>query len=142
MKIITVGKKQESFVSAGIAEYEKRLRKPFSIEWVVLPDGSLASEEKAILKVIDRDFLILLDERGKNLTSPEFAVLLGEKMRERNVVLVIGGSFGVSENVRARADLVWSLSKLVFPHQLVRLILAEQVYRAQTIANGQSYHHA
>jgi 23S rRNA (pseudouridine1915-N3)-methyltransferase len=151
MKIITVGKKQEQFVSLGIAEYEKRLRKPFNIEWVVLPDGDLASEEKAILRAVDggsggrgagRDFVILLDERGKNLASTESAALLGEKLREQNVALVIGGSFGVSDAVRARADFVWSLSKLVFPHQLVRLLLTEQIYRAQTIANGQAYHHA
>lgn len=147
MRIITVGKKQESFVVAGIAEYEKRLRKPFSIEWVVLPDGDLATEEKLILRAIGdsggrRDFVILLDERGKNLTSPELAGLLGRKLQNNNVAFVIGGSFGVSEAVVNRADFVWSLSKLVFPHQLVRLILTEQIYRAQAISNGQSYHHA
>jgi 23S rRNA (pseudouridine1915-N3)-methyltransferase len=146
MKIVTIGKKQERFVAEGIAEYEKRLRKPFAIDWMVLPDGDAASEEKAILRAVSekggRDYVILLDERGENLTSLELASILTQKMQDRNVVFVIGGSFGVSEAVRARADLVWSLSRLVFPHQLVRLTLAEQIYRAQTIANGQSYHHA
>ncbi|MDR0979945.1 MAG: 23S rRNA (pseudouridine(1915)-N(3))-methyltransferase RlmH [Candidatus Nomurabacteria bacterium] len=159
IKIITVGKKQEQFVGLGIAEYEKRLRKPFDLEWVVLADGDKASEEKAILRAVGgsgrsvagggraasssaggRDFVILLDERGKNLSSPEFAEILQEKLGEQNVVLVIGGSLGVTDTVRARADLVWSLSRLVFPHQLVRLLVSEQIYRAQTLANGQNYH--
>ncbi|MCL2001876.1 23S rRNA (pseudouridine(1915)-N(3))-methyltransferase RlmH [Candidatus Saccharibacteria bacterium] len=146
MRVITVGKKQEKFVAEGVAEYEKRLRKPFDLDWLVLPDGDMATEEKAILRAVSekrgRDFVILLDERGENLTSPELAALLAKKVQSQNIVFVIGGSFGVGEAVKARADYIWSLSRLVFPHQLVRLVLVEQVYRAQTIANGQSYHHA
>ncbi|MCL2371169.1 23S rRNA (pseudouridine(1915)-N(3))-methyltransferase RlmH [Candidatus Saccharibacteria bacterium] len=143
MRIITVGRKQEKFVAEGIREYEKRLRKPFNIEWVVLADGDKAGEEKAILRSIKGgEFVILLNERGENLTSPEIAKLINFRLQQQSVVFVIGGSFGVGEGVKARADYVWSLSKLVFPHQLVRLVLVEQIYRAQTIANGQSYHHA
>jgi len=143
MKIITVGKKQEKFVTAGISEYEQRLRKPFQVAWVVLSDGDLAVEEKAILRAVGaEDFVILLDERGENLTSPELAKLVDTKMQNQNVVFVIGGSFGVGAGVRERADFTWSLSKLVLPHQLVRLVLIEQIYRAQTIKNNQNYHHA
>lgn len=89
------------------------------------------------------DFMVLLDERGRVFDSPGIAgELRGVLDRGRRVVLVIGGAYGVDDRVRSRADVVWSLSGLVFPHQLVRLILAEQVYRAQEITGGRSYHHA
>jgi 23S rRNA (pseudouridine1915-N3)-methyltransferase len=85
---------------------------------------------------------VLLDERGHNVDSPALAsALRGAFDSGRTVTVVIGGAYGVSDRVRERADFVWSLSKLVFPHQLVRLILAEQLYRAQEISAGRSYHH-
>lgn len=149
IKILVIGKKHEDWVSDGIGRYEKRLRKPFDVTWQLLPhsaregDAARTEESDRILAKLDRDtFLVLLDERGRNVDSPALAQRLrGALDSNRSVVIVIGGAYGVDERVRTRADFVWSLSLLVFPHQLVRLILAEQIYRAQEITAGRSYHH-
>lgn len=149
VRILAVGKRHESWVEDGIDRYERRLRKPFDVSWQLIPhsarDGDAAREEESerMLQRVDRDaFLVLLDERGVNLDSPGLAAgLQGALDQGRQPVVVIGGAYGVSERMRERADLVWSLSRLVFPHQLVRLILAEQLYRAQEIAAGRPYHH-
>ena len=86
--------------------------------------------------------MILLDERGKALGSPGLSTLLGEQLHaSRTVVVIIGGAYGVDATVHDRAQFIWSLSPLVFPHQLVRLILTEQIYRAEQISVGGSYHH-
>ncbi len=150
VRILAVGKKHESWVAEGVDRYERRLRKPFDASWQLLPhsaregDAARAEESDRILAKADRGaFLVLLDERGRSIDSPELArTLQGAFDAGRPVLAVIGGSYGVDARVRERADLVWSLSKLVFPHQLVRLILAEQLYRAQEIAAGRPYHHA
>jgi 23S rRNA (pseudouridine1915-N3)-methyltransferase len=149
IRILAVGKKHEGWVADGIARYEQRLRKPFDTSWQLLPhsarDGEAARAEESdrILSKLDRDtFVVLLDERGQNVDSPALAGRLqGAFDSSRQVAVVIGGAYGVDDRVRQRADFVWSLSKLVFPHQLVRLILAEQLYRAQEIAGGRPYHH-
>lgn len=149
VKILAIGKKHESWVADGITRYEKRLRKPFDVTWQLLPhssregDAARAEESERILAKVDRDaYLVLLDERGRNVDSPALAASLrGAFDAGRSVTVVIGGAYGVDDRVRQRADFVWSLSKLVFPHQLVRLILAEQLYRAQEIAAGRPYHH-
>lgn len=102
-------------------------------------------ESQVILEAIDpADYLVLLDERGKMLSSPDLAGLIEQRALQgsKRIHFVIGGAYGVSQALRTRANLVWQLSKLVFPHQLVRLILAEQVYRACTIIRGEKYHHA
>lgn len=149
VRVLAVGKRHEPWVADGIERYEKRLRKPFDAWWQLLPhsaregDAARAEESERILSKVDpRDFLLLLDERGQNVDSPRIAATLqGAFDAGRPVCVVIGGAYGVDERVRGRADFVWSLSKLVFPHQLVRLILAEQLYRAQEIAAGRPYHH-
>ena len=149
VRVLAVGKKHEKWVVDGIDRYEKRLRKPFDVTWQLLPhsaregDAARAEESDRILAKVDRGaFLVLLDERGKNVDSPALAVKMqGAFDAGRQVVVAIGGAYGVSDEVRQRADFMWSLSKLVFPHQLVRLILAEQLYRAQEIAGGRPYHH-
>ncbi|WP_431862080.1 23S rRNA (pseudouridine(1915)-N(3))-methyltransferase RlmH [Micrococcus terreus] len=149
VKVLAVGKKHESWVSEGIGRYEKRLKKPYDLSWQLLPhssrEGDAAREEESgriLSKVGAQDHLVLLDERGKNLDSPGLARRLqGQFDVGRTVTVVIGGAYGVDASVHARADLTWSLSKLVFPHQLVRLILAEQLYRAQEISGGRPYHH-
>lgn len=149
IKILSVGKKHESWVSEGIERYEKRLRTPFSVEWVLLPHSSIEGnrarqeESERILSRLDRDdYVVLLDERGKAIDSPALSELLKEQLDDsRTVVIVIGGAYGVDESVHERANFVWSLSPLVFPHQLVRLVLTEQLYRAQEIYRGGSYHH-
>ena len=147
--IIAVGKKHEDWVTPGIERYEKRLRAPFSIEWVLLPhssfEGTRARQEESeriLSKLKPTDTVVLLDERGASLDSPALSTyLLQQFVQSHSVVVVIGGAYGVDETVHTRANLIWSLSALVFPHQLVRLILAEQLYRAQQISAGSAYHH-
>jgi len=150
VRILAIGKKHELWVSDGIERYEQRLRKPFDVSWQLLPhsaregEAARAEESERVLAKVDPDsFLVLLDERGRNLDSPTLAgTLRGAFDLGRRVTLVIGGAYGVDDRVRERADFVWSLSKLVFPHQLVRLIVAEQLYRAQEISAGRPYHHS
>lgn len=149
VRILAIGRKHETWVAEGIDRYERRLRKPFDATWQLLPhsaregEAARAEESDRLLAKLDRDdFVVLLDERGRNVDSPELARLLRAAFdAARPVALLIGGAYGVDERVRQRADFVWSLSKLVFPHQLVRLIAAEQLYRAQEIAAGRPYHH-
>lgn len=147
--VVAVGKKHEKWAVDGIERWTKRLRKPYDLSWKLLPhstrdgDAARAEESARLLDAVkSADHVILLDERGKNLSSPQLAEHLQFRFDTgRSVVLLVGGAYGVSEEVHARANLVWSLSQLVFPHQLVRLILAEQVYRAQEISAGRPYHH-
>lgn len=149
VRILAVGKKHESWVSDGIGRYEKRLRKPFDTTWQLLPhssregDAARTEESDRLLGKLDRDaFVVLLDERGRNVDSPSLARnLQGAFDAGKSVTVIIGGAYGVDDRVRSRADFVWSLSQLVFPHQLVRLILVEQLYRSQEISANRSYHH-
>jgi len=148
--ILAVGKKHESWVLEGIDRYQKRLKALFLPEWILMAhssyDGVRARQdesERILGRLAAYDFIVLLDERGKTLDSPAFAGMLEAQLdRSQKVLIVIGGAFGVTPELRERADLVWSLSPLVFPHQLVRLVLTEQLYRAQQITTGGSYHHA
>lgn len=149
IKILAIGKKHEAWVVDGIERYQERLKRPFNVEWILLPhsslDGNRARQEESgrILSRLDaNDYVILLDELGKNINSPELSGLLVAKLDlSIQIVLIIGGAYGVDETIHNRANFVWSLSRLVFPHQLVRLILSEQIYRAQEIASGKPYHH-
>ncbi len=147
--IVAVGKKHQQWVAEGIERYQKRLRAPFTAEWVLLPHSSLEGSrarqeesERILSRLKPHDVVVLLDERGKMLDSPALSHIFQKFFSEgRSVVVVIGGAYGVTPEVHARAQLVWSLSSLVFPHQLVRLVLVEQLYRAQHIATGGQYHH-
>jgi len=149
LKILAIGKKHEAWVAEGIERYQKRLRAPFMLEWVLLPHSSFEGDrarqeesERILSRLQSDDVVILLDERGKLLDSPGLSTLLGEHLHtSRTVVLVIGGAYGVDASIHQRANVVWSLSPLVFPHQLVRLLLAEQLYRVQQISLGGAYHH-
>lgn len=149
IKIITVGKKHEPWISEGIEHYQKRLKSPFKIEWVFVgnsPHSGLRArqdESRAILKRVNaNDYLILLDERGEMIDSMGLSALLLAKLEmSRQIVVIIGGAYGVDHNLTSRADYVWALSRLVLPHQMVRLILTEQIYRSQEIAAGGQYHH-
>jgi Uncharacterized conserved protein len=149
IKILAIGKKHESWIVEGIERYQKRLRSPFVIEWVLLPHSSLEGDrarqeesERILSRLVQDEYVVLLDERGKMVDSPLLSTLLGVQLdASRTVVLVIGGAYGVDDAVHQRANYIWSLSPLVFPHQLVRLLLVEQLYRAQQIRLGGSYHH-
>ena len=150
----TIGKNHEPFVKAGIEEFTQRISRYFKIEWTIIPTpknaGMLSEmdlkkrESEQILDWLDKnDYLVLLDERGKQMTSEGLANFIQARANEsqKQIIFLIGGAFGVDESVFKRADMTWSLSNLVFPHQLVRLILAEQVYRACTILKNEKYHH-
>ena len=145
--IISVGKKHE--YDNAIKDYQKRLSGRFVVKWVLIPNSTKNGKEaqniesEGILKAINQsDHVILLDENGKNLSSPAFSKYLCNRIYDsKQIVFVIGGAYGVSDKLKNRADFIWSLSNLVFPHQLVRLILIEQIYRAQSIANNHPYHH-
>ena len=147
--VIAIGKKHEPWVADGIERYYKRLHAPWNLQWILLPHSALEgpaarqNESQAILnKLSPTDYVILLDEHGKALDSPAISAHLQQLfVNSQNVVLVIGGAYGVSDELMQRANFTWSLSPLVFPHQLVRLILTEQLYRAQEIAAGHPYHH-
>ena len=141
IRIIAGGKKNSGWIFEGVNEYEKRLKKPFDVKWEIFEEDKL-NRFLEKWEFSGRDFVFLLDERGKNISSIELAEKLNEKFVEgKNIVIIIGGAFGVSEKVRERADFVWSFSKLVFPHMLARVMLAEQIYRAQEIIVGGKYHH-
>jgi len=149
LKLLVVGKKHESWVSEGIERYQKRLKRPFDIEWVLLPHSAYEDlkarqdeSERILLRLMLTISLFCLMNGVKTLDSPALSTLLTAKLdTSQPVTLIIGGAYGVDETVHRRADFVWSLSPLVFPHQLVRLILIEQLYRAQEIAHGHPYHH-
>lgn len=149
IRVLCVGKKHESWVSDGIERYQKRLKKPFTLEWALLPhsarEGVAARQDESerILSRLSADeYVVLLDERGRMYDSPGLsALLLTPLQSSKSVTVIIGGAYGVDQTIHDRADVVWALSPLVFPHQLVRLILAEQLYRAQEIAGGGPYHH-
>ena len=147
MKIITVGKKLAPELKNAVEGYLNRLQGRFRLEWVFVPNspdkGDLARSHESdviLARLKPTDFVILLDERGKNVTSPALSELLQAHLGQE-VVFIIGGAYGVSDELRTRANFIWSLSSLVFPHQIVRLVLVEQIYRAQTIASGHPYHH-
>lgn len=149
IRIIAVGKKHEPWIESGIERFEKRLKRPYMVEWILLPhsayDGLKVRQEESERirnRIQPDDFVVLLDEHGQMDDSPTFAGwLVGLLGQSKKVVFVIGGAYGVDETIQGRADKVWSLSLLVFPHQLVRLLLIEQLYRAQEIAAGKAYHH-
>jgi ribosomal RNA large subunit methyltransferase H len=146
--ILTIGKRHEPWVEPGIKRFLERLRAPFVAEMIItiphsgqIGDRARQDEsERLMSRLKPHDFIILLDERGRNLSSPELSRLILDHT-DQHIVIIIGGAYGVTETLHRRADIVWSLSRLVFPHQLVRLILAEQLYRAQEIARGGAYHH-
>ncbi len=149
ISVIAVGKKHESWVAEGIKRYSERLRAPWNLQWVVLPHSSREGlqarqdeSERILARLSPNNYVILLDERGVSFDSPHLSHLLETHINSSaSIVIIIGGAYGVSEPLTARANTVWSLSPLVFPHQLVRLILAEQLYRAKEISAGHPYHH-
>jgi 23S rRNA (pseudouridine1915-N3)-methyltransferase len=155
IKLCSVGKGHENYVKEGIEDFSKRISKYYPVEWKIIPparqtsnslEGDIKKQEaQSILNLINKDdYLVLLDERGKQFSSPALATFIEQRANEstRQLLFVIGGAFGVDESIFNRANHVWSLSPLVFPHQLVRLMLAEQIYRACTIIRNEKYHHS
>lgn len=143
--IISPGRKHELEALPYIKLFEERLSPFVSLSWSFGEIGTVEQEEKWILSKIDeKDYVVLLDECGTLFTSEDFAGLLEKRQNEstKTLVFVIGGAFGVGEGVKSRANTTLSLSKLVFPHMLVRVILTEQIYRGYSILRGSKYHHA
>lgn len=148
IKIICVGKIKEKFFKDAILEYQKRLTKYTKVEVLELPDFSLSpnqnkeKEGELILKNIkEKDYVITLEIEGKKFSSLDFSNFLNKTQIENsNMIFVIGGSDGLSDLVKQRSNYALSFSDLTFPHQLFRVILLEQIYRAFKIMNNESYH--
>ncbi|MCS5491178.1 23S rRNA (pseudouridine(1915)-N(3))-methyltransferase RlmH [Algoriphagus limi] len=154
IKIIAIGKTDHPSILDLQELYTDRLSHYIRIEWEIMPDlkntkslnqnQQKAKEGELILKKINSsDFVLLLDERGKSYSSMDFADFLQSKMNSgiKQLILVIGGPYGFSEEVYQRANSKISLSKMTFSHQMIRPFLAEQLYRAMTILRGEPYHH-
>ena len=141
IRIIAGGKKNISWCAEACAEYEKRLRKPFEVMWEFVDEDKL-NKRLEEWPFTGREYVICCDERGENISSDEFSRRLEQAFfNSREVVILIGGAYGFTPEVREKADFVWSFSKLVFPHMIARLMVCEQVYRASQIAIGGPYHH-
>ena len=151
VRLILVGRSERGLVSDGLAHYLKRVDRFWPVEEVVVPEAGRGDPgyqqrvegERILAHVKPGERLVALDERGRAFTSPQFAAHLGAWRDQgvRQVVFVVGGAFGLADAVRSRADLVLALSAMTFPHQLVRVLFAEQLYRATTILQGSPYHH-
>ena len=147
------GKTAFPYLDEGVTIYEKRLRNYLNMQIIVFQDiknaKNLTAEllkqkecEQQLAKLLKDDFVVLLDERGKQWTSIEFAGFMEQKMQLslKRIIFVVGGAFGFSEAMYERANLQISLSKMTFSHQMIRLFFVEQLYRAMTITRGEPYH--
>ena len=153
IKIIALGEKMPAWVSEGYQEYQKRLTStPFQLELIELPIAkrgknynkhtAMAQEAKSIQTKLDsRDFLVVLDSRGQLLSTEQFAEKLDSwQQTTANIAIIIGGPDGIDETFKASAQAKISLSKMTLPHPIVRVVLAEQVYRAWSLLQGHPYH--
>jgi len=155
IQLWSIGKDHEPYVKAGIDDFTKRISRYYPVEWTIIPtpknagmlsEMDLKKKEGGVVTewLQKDDWLVALDERGRQLGSEGLSKLIQSRANEsvKNLVFLIGGAFGLDDAVLRRANFQWSLSELTFPHQLVRLLLAEQVYRACTILRNEKYHHA
>lgn len=138
LRIMAAGRTEKGPVSHLLKEYLDRAGHYFPLEWEELPESKDVLE-----KLRPGETLVLFDEKGDAFTSREFAAYLGQMVNGagKHCTFLIGGAYGFPEKIRARADAAISLSKLTFPHQLVRVFIAEQFYRAGTILRNEKYHH-
>ncbi|MCG8332565.1 MAG: 23S rRNA (pseudouridine(1915)-N(3))-methyltransferase RlmH [Chitinophagales bacterium] len=153
IELWAIGKTNESYLDQGIAIYQKRLSHYLKFDFIILPDIKKAGKLSAVQlknkeagivlqKMQPGDFLILLDENGKQYTSESFATFLNHQlqMSHRRIIFLIGGAFGFDESIYQKANAKLSLSKMTFSHQMVRLFFLEQLYRGMTILNNEKYH--
>ncbi|MES2630015.1 MAG: 23S rRNA (pseudouridine(1915)-N(3))-methyltransferase RlmH [Bacteroidota bacterium] len=153
IRLIYIGKTFQPFIAEGCQEFEKRLKKYIKLEVIILPDvkqqGSMEPaqlkkhEAQLVLKQLkSEDFLVLLDERGGQLSSVDFSKNLQEKMNRgtKTLCFLVGGAFGFDEQLYQRANEKLSFSKMTFSHQMIRLFLTEQIYRAFSILKNEPYH--
>lgn len=154
VKLVLIGKTDSNYLKDGINEYGKRLKHYLPLEIVVIPDlknTKKLSEDQQKQKegelissqIKDGDFTVILDEKGKEFSSVEFSKFIEKQMISglRNLVFVVGGPYGFSDEIHKRANIKISLSRMTFSHQMVRMIFLEQLYRAMTIIKGEPYHH-
>lgn len=149
IKIITVGNIKEKYLKEAIEEYKKRISRYTNIEIIEVNDEGYVEKEKAIklegkkiLKHLNnKEYLITLEIEGKQLSSEDFADKINNILIENsNITFVIGGSYGLSDEIKQKSNLHLSFSKMTFPHQLFRVLLLEQIYRSYKINNNESYH--
>jgi len=149
-----IGKSHESYVDEGVKDFTKRIENYYPFEWKLFNlkknSGSVTPEKlkhDESLLILDSlkpdDWLVALDEKGKSMNSRKLAGFIQDRGNEsiKRLVFLIGGAYGLDEPVLKKSKFIWSLSPLTFPHQLVRLILAEQIYRACSIGRNEKYHH-
>ena len=149
IKIICVGKIKEKYYIDAIKEYQKRLQKYCKLEIIECNDYDLGEidknkrceKEEILKKINDKDYIITMEIEGKMLSSTEFAQEIEKiSINHSNITFIIGGSYGIDDEIKKISNLKLSFSKLTFPHQLFRVILLEQLYRAYKINNNESYH--
>ena len=149
IKIITVGSIKEAYLKDAIEEYKKRISKYTNIEIIEVKDEGIVEEKKAIKletkkkkkHLNEKSYLITLEIEGKQMTSVEFSDKINNILIENsNITFVIGGSYGLSEEIKNKANYHLSFSKMTSPHQLFRVLLLEQIYRAFKIINNEKYH--
>jgi 23S rRNA (pseudouridine1915-N3)-methyltransferase len=154
IQIWSFGKSHEPYVRTGVEIFTKRIANYYAIEWSIIPEpknsGKLSAtdlkkkEGEILLEWLKKeDWVVVLDEKGRQFTSGGLAQFIQARANERikNLIFLVGGVYGLDEPVLQKANYKWSLSELTFPHQLVRLILTEQLYRACTILRNEKYHH-
>lgn len=154
IQLWSIGKEHDPYIRDGMAVFQKRLQHYVDFEVKLIPTVKQAAslsvpelkkqEAKIILDMLQpTDFLLALDEKGKMMTTVQFADFLQQRNNAgtRQLIILIGGAFGIDDAVLQKAQLKMSLSPLTFPHQLVRLIFVEQLYRAYTVLNREKYHH-
>jgi len=142
VRILAVGTRMPGWVTTAYEDYARRLRSTMRVDLEELPVGkSKAEEEKRFLDRVGDDYVVALDEHGKPRTTLELARWLGERLQEgRNLSFLIGGPDGLGPGILGRAAWKWSLSALTFPHAMVRVMLAEQLYRAHSVLHNHPYH--
>ena len=149
IKIITVGALKEKYLKEAIEEYQKRIKKYTDIEIIEVKDEGLLPPIQAMEKeseklkkhISEKEYIITLEIEGKQFTSEEFSKKIEDiQMINSNITFIIGGSYGIDQSIKEKAKMHLSFSKMTFPHQLFRVLLLEQIYRAFKIMNNESYH--
>lgn len=142
IKLICVGKIKERYLTEGIEDYFRRINKYHKLEIIEVDDSVPDIEEGKIIKYIDnRDYVITLEIDGNNLSSVELAEKIDKTfISNSNITFIIGGSYGLSDNIKKRSDYKLSFSRMTFPHGLFRMIFLEQLYRSFKILNNETYH--
>ena len=154
IKLLLIGKTDESYLKQGIEKYTKRIKHYLSFDFITIPDlkntrnlsekQQKQKEGELILNQLNpADFVVLLDEKGKEYSSVDFSVFIEKQMISglKNLIFIVGGPYGFSKQLYERSNIKISLSQMTFSHQMVRLIFVEQLYRAMSIIKGEPYHH-